>query len=662
MTNIGGMLLRRRFGEMDRESSKKGKGGEQQGIFADTEKEHPFEKMILQDGVKVQIRLGYSANPDHLTSVFLGQIVEISPSEDTKILEIMCQGYGAELDHVELGPLENGPLYYSTQQALSAAIIQESIVTFGRQDRWNQDNATIARHAWTGGQGLGIIGSLTPSNIMEEWSNLKLDSLFKKYKFKNKPQDDNIYAPPPTAYTTVWTKFWNNACIFRPLKQTCWEIFKEHELRHPGYISMAVPYGHDTRMTMFFGSKMQHYWSRPPSQLENQLAESASKDLVRMGGIGVKVLNETVMKQLSTLAGKAPAIAEAIMKDAMSFGVFNHVGFAMGEFFGRYIPFRSYLYFDSYHHILKNEIRTSVDGTFNEIEVRFSEDEGGIDKEDAKETADNAKAVAEGESGILTCKLDENIPDYATRSITVEYPSCVTSDMARRYAQGLFGRYLRDAYKGEFIVIGEERIKPYDVAFINDASINMYGPVEVEAVTHIFNRDNGFVSVITPDLCLEVNDYYTVSSFDVTAGACQMTWADPGLLATSVVVGGGLGGLPGTAAVYAGVTALKGIGFLAAWAGVKFAMWSQDGAPVIATPLSFGGKPFISMSLGPNKTSLIIGLFGKWKQYWDDLGDAWHKFDLAEEFFERRINMAESIYTFIGGAGASGGGELLTKE
>jgi hypothetical protein len=170
----------------------------------------------------------------------------------------------------------------------------------------------------------------------------------------------------------------------------------------------------------------------------------------------------------------------------------------------------------------------------------------------------------------------------------------------------------------------------------------MYGPVEVEAVTHIFNRDNGFVSVVTPDLCLEVNDYYTVTSFDVTAGACQMAWADPYLAVASLAAG------PGAPVVYGAVTALKGIGFLAAWAGVKLAMWSQDGAPVLATPLSFGGKPFISMSLGPNKTSLILGLFGKWHQYWDDLGDAWHKFDLSEEIFEQRINMTEGIYNIYG--------------
>ena len=65
--------------------------------------------MILKDGVKVQIRLGYANNPDNLDTVFLGSIVEISPSEGGKILELVCQGYGAELEGVELGPLEDGP-------------------------------------------------------------------------------------------------------------------------------------------------------------------------------------------------------------------------------------------------------------------------------------------------------------------------------------------------------------------------------------------------------------------------------------------------------------------------------------------------------------------------------------------------------------------------
>jgi hypothetical protein len=43
-------------------------------------------------------------------------------------------------------------------------------------------------------------------------------------------------------------------------------------------------------------------------------------------------------------------------------------------------------------------------------------------------------------------------------------------------------------------------MKPYDQVFIYDTYNDMYGPVEVEQVVHIFSSETGFVTVITPDL------------------------------------------------------------------------------------------------------------------------------------------------------------------
>lgn len=646
MTNVGGLLLRRRFGETDIGESNRKKAGsehaEKQGIFADTEKEHPFEKMILQDGVKVQIRLGYAANPDYLETVFLGQIVEVSVAEDGKILEIMCQGYGAELEAVELGPLENGKIFLSTQEVLSAAIIQDSIANFGRQDRYVLDNPAQLRHSWTGGRGTSILTGLDPTTALQRWSELGLERMFNRYTFLNFPQDDNIFAPPPEQYATSWDKWWNNACIYRPLKQTAWEIFQEHELRHPGYISLAVPYGHSPRMTMFFGSKMQHYWSRPPTDLETMLARQSKNEIIKLRKQGFNLLKPGTFQQFLKLAEKSPQLASAMMNDVMTVNTRYDTGFALGELFGRYIPFRNYHYFDSSHHILKNEIRTSVDGTFNEVEIYYTEDESDIKEDDIENITEHFQKLSAGGAGILAVKLDENISESAIRSFKAEFPSCVTEDMAKRYVQGIFAKTLRDSYKGELIVIGDEKLKPYDICYINDMSINMTGPIEVESVTHIFNRDHGFISIITPDLCLEVNDYYTVSTFDLAASAMGLTYLEAAV--------GTLGGPVGTGAV----AALKGLSFLGLLAGVKFMTWSQDGAPVIATPLTLGGKPFMSNTLGQNRTSLFTCLFGKWEQYWDDLSSAWRRFDVSEAIFDARINLNKSLYGLFG-ADATGG-------
>lgn len=71
-------------------------------------------------------------------------------------------------------------------------------------------------------------------------------------------------------------------------RTTIWDIFKEMELRHPGWIASPVPYG--DRMTMFFGQPSQLYWHRPirtdeileQNQILKQLKNGlASNDIVK---------------------------------------------------------------------------------------------------------------------------------------------------------------------------------------------------------------------------------------------------------------------------------------------------------------------------------------------------------------------------------------------
>jgi hypothetical protein len=637
ITNVGGKLLRRRFGEESQyEKDQKAKFGieaeYETGIFADTEKENPFERMVLQDGVKVQIRLGYASNPDHLETVFLGSIVEMSPREDGKIIELVCQGFGAELEGVELGPLEDGPIFYSSQQVLSGAIIQDSIVNFGRRSRWNRTPSAEQRHQFTGGEGTGTLGQVGPSSVLRAWAEARQGRMSFKYPFRNYPQDDNIFAPPPAQYATKWMRFWNNACTYRPLKQTPWQVFKEHELRHPGYISLAVPYGHSPRMTMFFGAKGQHYWKEPPTGLEMFLAESAEEEIIRLRGLNKAQRNQAQFRQnLEKIAKENTALANAILKGVSSFSHPLDVGTKLGEIFGRYRPFRNYHYFDSSHHILKNSISTNRDGTFNEVEVLYFSDENDIEEDDIDELVTNLEQLSRGEAGLMACQLDENMPEEYIRSYREEFPSCVTDDMARRYVQGLFARLLRDSYKGELIVLGEPTLKPYDVCYLNDSSINMTGPIEVEQVEQIFNRDFGYISIITPDMCLDINDYYSATTFDLTAASMAYTF---GLDNPDTALSLGMLASP--------------LGTLAWAGGVKLIKHTQDGVPVIATPLVLNGKPMMSVAMGQKRGSLLLKWHGQWKQYRDDLATAWSKFDIAESMFQDGLDRQESLFGFFG--------------
>lgn len=643
MTNIGGKLLRKRFGKNDIEKQAE----ESSGILSDTDYENPFERLVLQDGIKVQIRIGYDSNPDNLTSKFLGQIVEIQTLENGKILEIVCQSYGAELSAVELGPLDNGELFFTPQQVLSAAMMQKFIANFGRQSKFNKFNIAEIRHAGSGNTDLNdtatIFAAGTDINhfsfrdVWESWKGMfnnllghygdrEIEKMLHQYTFLNDPRDDNIYTPPPYVYSTWWSRNLG-ACVFRPLKQTPWDIFKEHELRHPGFVAYPVPYGHEPRMTMFFGARGQFYWSRPPSQLEIQLSEGLFDEIIKLKGLSLEeLLKSGIYSKLKTLATTYPQLAKEILNDIASKSVPVGAGYELGKITGRFVPFRNYHFLDDKHHIIANNIKTSVDGTFNEVEIVYNDDLSTL-RGDSGKTAKTIREL-EGEGDILTVKLDDRIKDEKIRSYREEFPSCITEDMAARYAQGLFMKNLRDCYKGEIVVLGDPTMKPYDVCNISDGTTGMTGPIEIGDVTHIFDRERGYICVIKPDMVLDTNDFLTASSLDIVCSAMSYVYGVDE--ATTMTL-----------------NALNPLGMLAAFGGVKLMRWTQEGSPVVITPLVLGGRPFTSTIVEPSR-GVSLAFHGHFMQYIEDLHQALDRYSFAEDLLDKRLSMKKSMINFFG--------------
>jgi hypothetical protein len=67
-------------------------------------------------------------------------------------------------------------------------------------------------------------------------------------------------------------------------------------------------------------------------------------------------------------------------------------------------------------------------------------------------------------------------------------------------------------------------MKPYDQVFLYDSYNDMSGPIEVEQVTHIFSQETGFITVITPDLVVQTNEYLSMSLVDSLATYMGAVW------------------------------------------------------------------------------------------------------------------------------------------
>lgn len=77
---------------------------------------------------------------------------------------------------------------------------------------------------------------------------------------------------------------------------------------------------------------------------------------------------------------------------------------------------------------------------------------------------------------------------------------------AKRVALWHLKEGLKDIYGGELIILGDPGIRPFDLVYLGDVYTRMYGLFEVEQVVHHFNADMGFVTSITPNAIVTIND------------------------------------------------------------------------------------------------------------------------------------------------------------
>jgi len=64
---------------------------------------------------------------------------------------------------------------------------------------------------------------------------------------------------------------------------------------------------------------------------------------------------------------------------------------------------------------------------------------------------------------------------------------------------------LRDFYEGSITIIGNPKIKPYDNIEILDIGYALEGIAEVKSVNHLFDIENGFTTVITPQMRVDTS-------------------------------------------------------------------------------------------------------------------------------------------------------------
>lgn len=139
--------------------------------------------------------------------------------------------------------------------------------------------------------------------------------------------------------------------------------------------------------------------------------------------------------------------------------------------------------YNSFYNILTNNVRASEEGVYNNVIVTYDGRQAGPIQADSDIRIDKQRTVS----------VEANL--LAPRAI--EYFRA--EDQALIYGQSTLRDYMKDMYKGEYTIIGDPAVDPYDVVYLNDVINDIHGIHLVKAVHQSITPETGFITYIEPD-------------------------------------------------------------------------------------------------------------------------------------------------------------------
>ena len=178
-------------------------------------------------------------------------------------------------------------------------------------------------------------------------------------------------------------------------------------------------------------------------------------------------------------------------------------------------PFQRMHYISSFSHIISNNISENLNGVATQITavsdgkypVTVALDKAAPPERQVERTVetgiyfDNLKGS--GITGVLHPLMH---PLETFRGIAKAKSGEPDELTAKRVALAHLKESLKDIYGGEILIIGNSDIRPHDLVYIADVYERMFGLFEVEQVVHHFTPQMGFVTAITPNALVSVND------------------------------------------------------------------------------------------------------------------------------------------------------------
>ena len=178
-------------------------------------------------------------------------------------------------------------------------------------------------------------------------------------------------------------------------------------------------------------------------------------------------------------------------------------------------PFQRMHYISSFSHIISNGIQENISGVATSVTavsdgkypVTVAMDKSTPSERQVEKTVETGlyydNVSGSGLFGALQPILH---PFEFARGISKFAQGTPDELSARRVALSHLKESLKDIYGGEIVVVGNADIRPHDIVYLADVYERMYGMFEVEQVVHHFTSELGFITSITPNAMVTVND------------------------------------------------------------------------------------------------------------------------------------------------------------
>jgi len=180
---------------------------------------------------------------------------------------------------------------------------------------------------------------------------------------------------------------------------------------------------------------------------------------------------------------------------------------------------------DSYNDILQNNIIATADEMFNHVSIHYlAEPSKAKTNTSAEYYKTEAMVSYDQDADYLRTytsymkNMDPNMfKDWSSANVYLgdhrandEFAQEQILDAftpeASNIAQNVLRNVIKPMYQGTLSMLGNPNIRPWDVVYIYDDNIAMYGPVEVEQVVNTISVDGGYITTIIPNLLIYDKD------------------------------------------------------------------------------------------------------------------------------------------------------------